>query len=96
MRTIGGAILKLLSTGFNLSTKYIFFFVPLIWGFFGALVVIAIKWTWGFVVPKLLPGAVAQGLVVNEMPWSVAVVLLLLIVFFSIVFDNGTSRRTGI
>jgi len=95
MRTIGGAILKLLSTGFNLSTKYIFSSSPNM-GIFGALVVIAIKWTWGFVVPKLLPGAVAQGLVVNEMPWSVAVVLLLLIVFFSIVFDNGTSRRTGI
>ena len=96
MRTIGGAILKLLATSFKLPTIFILCLVPLIWGFFGALVVFAIRWTWGFVVPKLLPGAVSQGLVVNEMPWSVAVVILLLLVLFSMVFDDGSSRGTDI
>jgi hypothetical protein len=96
MNTIGGAILKLLAAGFNLSNRQLLCIAPLIWGLFGTLVVVAIKWTWGFVVPKLLPGAVAQGLVVNEMPWSVAIVLLILIVFFKMVFDGGASRGTDI
>ncbi|MBL0226787.1 MAG: hypothetical protein IPQ16_14785 [Geobacteraceae bacterium] len=91
MRTLGGVILKFLVTSSNPSTSLIVGTVLLIWVFFGALVVIAIKWAWGFVIPKLLPGAVAQGLVVNEMPWSVAIVFSLLIVLLSNVFDNGSS-----
>ena len=92
MRTIGGAIITLLDSIFHLSTKSLFFIVPLIWGIFGAMGTGLIKWIWGAVVPILLPGAVAQGLVVREMPWSAAEVLMLSIVLFNIIMDNGSNN----
>jgi hypothetical protein len=95
MRTIGAAILTMLATVFKLPRIILIFFVPLIWGLFGALGTGIMKWTWGFVIPQLLPGAVIQGLVVREMPWSAAAVLFLAIVLFSIIFDGGSKKIDG-
>ncbi|MBC7946288.1 MAG: hypothetical protein H7Y42_00300 [Chitinophagaceae bacterium] len=92
MKTIGAAILTMLETVFKLPRKNWIFFVPFIFGFFGALSIVIIKLTWGFVIPRLFPGAVTQGLVVKEMPWSAAVVLFLSIAYFSIIYDDGSKK----
>ena len=92
LKTIGVAILTMLETVFKLPRKSWIFFVPFIFGFFGALSIGIIKWTWGFVIPRLFPGAVTQGLVIKEMPWSAAVVLFLSISFFITIYNDGSKK----
>jgi hypothetical protein len=42
------------------------------------LMLLAVKLTWGWIIPDLLPGMVAQGLIVPELTWLSAFKVALL------------------
>ncbi len=37
------------------------------------ITIVVLKFIWGWVVPDLFPGAVAQGLIIDELSWNTSV-----------------------
>ena len=69
-----------------------------VFGMFAALLVLgtpAIKLTWGWIVPEVLPGAVSQGLVADSITWLTALKLALVAAVLGAVAAACGSRKGG-
>jgi hypothetical protein len=59
----------------------------------GGIFVSVIMLIWGFVVPQIFPGAVAQGLIPPVLSWPVAVALFVaLIIIRNLLTGRGSSK----
>ncbi|MEC9488624.1 MAG: hypothetical protein UMV23_03985 [Halanaerobium sp.] len=54
---------------FPLSSFLASFIIPIIISPF------IVKFSWPYLIPRLFPGAIKQGLLVEDIPWSIAIIL---------------------
>ena len=57
------------------------------------LALLVIKLLWGWVVPDLFPGAVAQGLIVSTIGWYTAFKIAIVIGLLSIPFSGSRAWK---
>ena len=57
------------------------------------IALLIIKLLWGWVVPDLFPGAVAQGLIAGTIGWYTAFKLAIVIALLSIPFSGSRARK---
>lgn len=60
---------------------------------FFVLSLLLIKFIWGWTIPDLFPGAVAQGLIAKDISWFTAIKLAIFISFFAGIAKSGGERR---
>ena len=56
--------------------------------FISVIMSFLLKLLWAWVVPELFPGAVAQGLIVDVLSWSMAFKLVIFIMVLSMFFNR--------
>jgi len=57
-----------------------------------ALMLLVVKLLWGWTIPDLFPGAVAQGLVAAKITWVTALKLTILLVVLAGISGAATHR----
>lgn len=84
-----------MAKGDKMDRRWFFAIIPGVIAIIIVVFIVAlfiIKLLWGWIVPDLFPGAVAQGLVASTIGWYTAFKIAIVIALLSGIFKAGTSH----